>query len=480
MTNPGDCCAVIMAAGSGSRMTDLTTQCPKALLPVGRYPMVWYPIRSLEKAGFTDIIIITRKSYEKQVHCALSDKAVPIQARLEIVGIPDSEDEGTADSLRRVGDKVQTTALVVSCDFISDLDLADLIAVHRKHNSSLTTLLSELPTSLLAETLVPGPKIKRKDVESEKISIGFESSNEDHVVFWKAQIDMQNEFMSFTKRFLDRYPCTRLQSKLVDCHVYMIDTFIIKYLSERSDISSLQAELVPLVVKKQMSTLIQAKTKEEGDMSSPGNKEKEEKRKDLIDFAAEFNNDLTSSASFLSLTSPSFGASADSPQKDLIRCYACRQTSGFCLRANTLASYFEACKQIPRLMSQFISNKSKVSLQNIPESTSIKPKSQVGADCLLGENADIGEKVSIKKSVIGKNCKIEDRVKITNSVIMDNVTIQESSIISNCIIADGARVGDKSELTSCIVGQKQNIPTMSKESHESLSSVTEMMEVALE
>ena len=44
--------AVVLAAGRGSRMTDLTASVPKALLPIGNMPMMWYPINSLEKAGF--------------------------------------------------------------------------------------------------------------------------------------------------------------------------------------------------------------------------------------------------------------------------------------------------------------------------------------------------------------------------------------------------------------------------------------------
>ncbi|XP_005101815.1 translation initiation factor eIF-2B subunit gamma [Aplysia californica] len=488
MANTGDCCAIIMAAGSGSRMTDLTNQCPKALLPVGRFPMIWYPIRSLEKAGFSDIVIITRKSWEKQMHSILSDKSVPILARLEIVSIPDSEDLGTADSLRRVAPKVKTTALVVSCDLISDCDLTDFMSVHRKHNSSITVMLSQLPTSIVAETLVPGFKSKQKNAASEKISIGFESNNEDHILFWRSQIDMDSEYLSLSKRFLDRFPCTRIQSKWTDCHVYMINKFVIEYLINRSDINSLQGELLPQVVKKQMSTLVKDKsheeadmtTTEEADMTSADADNKPEKRKDLIDYVAGCEFDLTREANFLSLTSSNFGASPDSPQKDLIRCYAYRQTAGFCVRANTIAAYFEACKQIPRLMLQFLDNKSKGTMPPVPESTSIKPKSQVGADCLLGENVEIGEKVSIKKSVIGRHCKIDDKVKITNSIIMDHVTILESSNISNCIICDSAKIGDKCELNSCIVGQKQSISTMSKHANEALSSVTQMMEVALE
>jgi len=50
---------IIMAAGRGSRMTDLTSRIPKALLPVGNKPMIWYTVDMLEKAGFQGLAFIT-------------------------------------------------------------------------------------------------------------------------------------------------------------------------------------------------------------------------------------------------------------------------------------------------------------------------------------------------------------------------------------------------------------------------------------
>lgn len=44
--------AVLMAAGGGSRMTDLTYNTPKAMLPVGNRPLMWYPLNLLERVGF--------------------------------------------------------------------------------------------------------------------------------------------------------------------------------------------------------------------------------------------------------------------------------------------------------------------------------------------------------------------------------------------------------------------------------------------
>lgn len=43
--------AIVMAGGSGSRMTDLTAGRPKCLLPIGNKPMVWYPLQLLERTG---------------------------------------------------------------------------------------------------------------------------------------------------------------------------------------------------------------------------------------------------------------------------------------------------------------------------------------------------------------------------------------------------------------------------------------------
>ena len=49
---------VLMAAGQGSRMRDLTSKCPKALLPIGNMPMMFYPIKMLKDAGFDGMVTV--------------------------------------------------------------------------------------------------------------------------------------------------------------------------------------------------------------------------------------------------------------------------------------------------------------------------------------------------------------------------------------------------------------------------------------
>ena len=50
---------LILAGGTGSRLYPLTKVTNKHLLPVGRYPMIYYPIYHLTQVGIQDILVVT-------------------------------------------------------------------------------------------------------------------------------------------------------------------------------------------------------------------------------------------------------------------------------------------------------------------------------------------------------------------------------------------------------------------------------------
>lgn len=50
---------VILAGGVGTRLNPLTEITNKHLLPVGREPMLWHPVKQLVMAGIVDIMVIT-------------------------------------------------------------------------------------------------------------------------------------------------------------------------------------------------------------------------------------------------------------------------------------------------------------------------------------------------------------------------------------------------------------------------------------
>lgn len=54
---------IILAGGTGTRLFPLTKVTNKHLLPVGKEPMIYNPIRQLICAGITDILIVTSKEH---------------------------------------------------------------------------------------------------------------------------------------------------------------------------------------------------------------------------------------------------------------------------------------------------------------------------------------------------------------------------------------------------------------------------------
>src|SRR5438552_11516102 len=50
---------VVLAGGTGSRMMPLTKVTNKHLLPVGRKPMIYYPIEKLRDAGCRHVLVVT-------------------------------------------------------------------------------------------------------------------------------------------------------------------------------------------------------------------------------------------------------------------------------------------------------------------------------------------------------------------------------------------------------------------------------------
>ncbi|MBN1166314.1 MAG: NTP transferase domain-containing protein [Methanospirillaceae archaeon] len=58
---------VILAGGTGTRLYPLTKVTNKHLLPVGKEPMIFNPIRQLLSAGITDILVVTGKDHMGEI-----------------------------------------------------------------------------------------------------------------------------------------------------------------------------------------------------------------------------------------------------------------------------------------------------------------------------------------------------------------------------------------------------------------------------
>ncbi|HEY3962193.1 MAG TPA: sugar phosphate nucleotidyltransferase [Gaiellaceae bacterium] len=57
---------LICAGGHATRLEELTRVTNKHLLPVGRWPMVYYPLQLLQRAGVSDVLLVTGQQHAGQ------------------------------------------------------------------------------------------------------------------------------------------------------------------------------------------------------------------------------------------------------------------------------------------------------------------------------------------------------------------------------------------------------------------------------
>jgi mannose-1-phosphate guanylyltransferase/phosphomannomutase len=133
--------AMILAAGVGSRLDPLTRNVPKPMVPVVNRPVIEHIILKLKKHGFDEIYINVH--YLGDVIAEYVGDGSKWGVSCTVV----KEDQlwGDAGSMLRAreffGDQ---TVLVVGGDDISDTNLTDLMAFHRKNKAVATIALSQV------------------------------------------------------------------------------------------------------------------------------------------------------------------------------------------------------------------------------------------------------------------------------------------------------------------------------------------------
>ncbi len=70
---------LVCAGGEATRLGELTRVTNKHLLPVGRWPMVLYPLQLLERAGIRDVLLVTGKGHAGQMIDLLGDGRLTVR-----------------------------------------------------------------------------------------------------------------------------------------------------------------------------------------------------------------------------------------------------------------------------------------------------------------------------------------------------------------------------------------------------------------
>jgi glucose-1-phosphate thymidylyltransferase len=64
---------LVCAGGEATRLGELTRVANKHLLPIGRWPMIYYPLQLLQLAGVREVLIVTGKAHAGQMIDLLGD-----------------------------------------------------------------------------------------------------------------------------------------------------------------------------------------------------------------------------------------------------------------------------------------------------------------------------------------------------------------------------------------------------------------------
>jgi mannose-1-phosphate guanylyltransferase len=130
--------AVVLAAGRGTRLGELTADRPKPALPVGGHPIIAHVVAQLVRCGFDKIAVNVH--YEPdQVRAALAD------AEARITWFEEPELLGTAGALAPMREFLEgeRAFLLHYGDVLTDHDLRGMLTRHNNRRALLTMLVHE-------------------------------------------------------------------------------------------------------------------------------------------------------------------------------------------------------------------------------------------------------------------------------------------------------------------------------------------------
>jgi NDP-sugar pyrophosphorylase family protein len=130
--------ALILTAGFGTRLGDLTKTMPKPMLPICGQPLLSYTVRHLARFGFNQIALNLHFQAET-IQSYLGDGS---KFGVEITYSTERELLGTAGALIPLKDffKSEPYFLVIYGDIITNQKIDDLVTSHSK-NKAIATLL---------------------------------------------------------------------------------------------------------------------------------------------------------------------------------------------------------------------------------------------------------------------------------------------------------------------------------------------------
>jgi mannose-1-phosphate guanylyltransferase len=229
--------AVILAGGEGTRLRPLTLSVPKPVVPIVDRPLLRHQLDLLSAAGIDEIVFSV--AYEpRRVRAVFGDGR---DIGKSIVYAVEATPLGTGGAVKNAEPHLDELTVVLNGDILTDVDLAAVVADHRRSRARATLVLAPVPDPSafgLVETDDTG-RVRRFIEKPEPSEITTDTINAGIYVLDTSTLDLMpaGEVHSIERGF---FPNLLRRGDLVRAHVhrgYWIDVGTpAKYLQVNRDI----------------------------------------------------------------------------------------------------------------------------------------------------------------------------------------------------------------------------------------------------
>ena len=430
----------------------------EALLPVANRPLLHYPLRSLEELFAEDpdglarcTIVVPGEVQARAVRGYLLQRYKGSPARPEVVVAEGGASEGEAlRGLMTQGRLAGDNVLVVRGSLVTDLPLREVAAQHLVRGPVLTAVLSPR-SSPVEQKLGKAPKNVRY--------IGLSDDSPQQLVFWGGAVPGSIKELALTKGMLFPTKSATIRIDLADSEIYLFARDALEtVLREDPHVELLGDHLIPRFVRKQFlrpappSGHRRLDSVDMEKLPDPAVLKRDEQEAYLEDLIKQMSH-------------------VDS--KEAVKAHCGVYVGGeraYCMNVHSLQTYSEVSRDLANPMMAKIHGHTLAGKNNfVADSVELGNKSTIGGGCIVGDGTRMGEKSSIKRSVIGANCQLGNNVKVVNSVLMDGVVVEDGSHVQNCTICPNVEVQAKSSLKDCQIARNYVVPAGSDERGEVLT-----------
>jgi NDP-sugar pyrophosphorylase family protein len=131
--------AILLAGGKGTRLRPLTVHTPKPIVPIFERPFLHYQIDRIRQVPEIDEVILSLNYQPRRVEEVFGDGS---QMGIRLRYLVEPTPLGTAGAIKYAEEFLTDSVVVFNGDVLTQIDLADVIALHRSRRARATIVLT--------------------------------------------------------------------------------------------------------------------------------------------------------------------------------------------------------------------------------------------------------------------------------------------------------------------------------------------------